>query len=127
MKFMRWPACLAVGFVAGLAIAYVDNFAFQGEVSPIVIVVMLVAIAITATSICGRHGWVMAGAAWMCLPLAHFIKHILGLPDTLHPNTYTSILMLATFTFVVTILGAAAGILIHRGITKSSNRNSGSA
>jgi hypothetical protein len=106
---------LAIGLGAGLSIAAVDNFAFGGEVSPIVIVVLLVATTATFGAIWGRQGWTTAVAAWLCVPLAHVVKHALGLPGTLHPNTYTSILMLAVFTLLVATLGPAAGILIHNG------------
>src|SRR5262245_2575807 len=123
---MTWkcPTRISVGLAAGFAIAYVDNFAFEGEVSPIVIVGMLLAAAATAGGIWGRKSWLTAVTAWMCVPLVHLVKHVLGLPDTLHPNTYTSILMLAGFTFIVTTIGTGAGILIHRGAATGSRRNS---
>ena len=35
----KWPMYLGAGLVAGAAIVYVDNCAFEGEVSPLVIVV----------------------------------------------------------------------------------------
>ena len=92
MKSWKWPMRLCVGLAAGIAVAWVDNFAFEGEVSPIVIVVMLLAATATMTAVWGRHRWAAAAAAWLSVPLAHLIKHVLGLPDTLHPNTYTSIL-----------------------------------
>src|SRR5262245_58837713 len=94
--FMTWKCPTRIS--VGLAIEYVDNFAFEGEVSPIVIVGMLLAAAATAGGIWGRKSWLTAATAWMCVPLVHLVKHVLGLPDTLHPNTYTSILMLAGFT-----------------------------
>jgi hypothetical protein len=46
--------------------------------------------------------------------LAHLIKHVLGLPDTMQPNTYTSILMLAAFTLAVATIGTGCGILLRR-------------
>ena len=127
MKSWKWPMRLCVGLAAGIAVAWVDNFAFEGEVSPIVIVVMLLAATATIAAVWGRRGWATAAAAWLCVPLAHLIKHVLGLPDTLHPNTYTSILMLAAFTFVVAAFGTGAGMLIHRGAARISNRSPGPA
>ena len=44
-----------------------------------------------------------------------------------HPNTYTSILTLAAFTFVVAALGTGAGMLIHRGAARISKRSPGPA
>jgi hypothetical protein len=55
---------------------------------------------------------------WASVPLAHVIKHVLGLPDTLHQNTYTSILYLAAFTLSVATLGAACGMLARRLVQK---------
>ncbi len=111
---LRWPALAGVGFAAGAAIAAVDNFAFGGEVSPIVIVAMLLAATATAGLIWDRRGWIAAAAAWICVPLAHLIKHALGLPDTMQPNTYTSILMLAAFTLAVATIGTGCGVLLRR-------------
>jgi hypothetical protein len=111
---LRWPVLASVGVVAGAAIAAVDNFAFGGEVSPILIVVMLLAATGIAGLVWDRRGWVAAAAAWICVPLAHLIKHVLGLPDTMQPNTYTSILMLAAFTLAVATIGTGCGILLRR-------------
>lgn len=127
MKAWKWPARFGVGLAAGVAVAGVDNFAFEGEVSPVVIVIMLLAATTTAVGIWNRRGWITAAGVWMCVPLAHVVKHALGLPDTLHPNTYTSIAMLVAFTFVVAMLGIWAGTLINRGATRVSGRNTGPA
>lgn len=108
-----WLPRLVTGLAAGAAIAYVDNVAFEGEVSPVVIVGMLVAVTATAGVIWGRGGWNTAVATWVWLPMAHVVKHVLGLSDTLHPNTYSSILLLAAFTLAVAALGLASGVLIR--------------
>ena len=113
-SWSKFPGRLAAGLAAGAAIAWVDNVAFEGEVSPIIIVVMLLAATITAGAVWGRRGWVPAAAAWVCVPLAHLVKQAFGLPDTLHPNTYMSILYLAAFTLVVASVGTGCGVLVHR-------------
>jgi predicted membrane protein len=113
MKPLNWSKRLALGLGVGIAIACVDNFAFGGEVSPIVIVGLLIVSTTTFGGVWGRAGWMPVLAAWMCVPLAHLVKHVLGLPDTLQPNTYTSILMLAAFTLAVATVGTVAGMLIH--------------
>ena len=125
MGVTAWQVRLGVGVTAGVGIAYVDNRAFQGEVSPIVIVAMLLGAATTATSFWGRRGWIAAAATWIVVPLVHLVKHVFGLPDTLHPNTYGSILMLAGFTFVVAALGAGGGMLIHRSVSATGAASSG--
>jgi hypothetical protein len=110
----RWPARLAIGLAAGVAIAAVDSFAFKGEVSPIIVVAILLAATVTSGAIWGRRGWVPAAAAWASVPLAHLFKRILGLPDTLQPNTYASLLMLAAFTLAVALAGTGCGVLLRR-------------
>lgn len=121
----QWPVRLGIGLAAGAAIAYVDNFAFEGEVSPIVIVAMLLVTTAIAGTIWGQRGWIAVAAAWACVPLAHVVKHILGLPDTLQPNTHKSILMLAAFTLVVAALGTGGGLLIRRLTTGTRRSDSG--
>ncbi len=109
----KWPTHLGVGLVAGAAIVYVDNCAFEGEVSPIIIVALLLAATAMAGAMWGRSGWIAAAVTWACVPLAHVVKHILDLPDTLHPNTYTSILYLAAFTLVVATGGTGCEVLVR--------------
>jgi hypothetical protein len=110
---------LSLGFVAGAMIAAVDNILFEGEVSPIVIVVMLLAATFIAGVLWGWRGWVAAVATWAWVPTAHLAKRFLGLPDTLHPNTYASILMLATFTLVVATAGTLCGLIVHQFTARS--------
>jgi len=120
----KLPMRLGVGLVAGAAIVYVDNFAFEGEVSPIIIVAMLLATTATAAAIWGRRGWVAGTVAYACVPLAHVVKHVLGLPDTLHPNTYRSIVYLAAFSLVVAATGTGCGLLVRRLFTGPVRRDS---
>lgn len=109
-----WPARLGVGLAAGAAMACVDNFAFQGEVSPIIITVLLLAVTGASGATWGRRGWVTSLAAWAIVPSAHGIKHVLRMPDTLHPNTYASIGYLAAFSLAVAVAGTACGLLLRR-------------
>jgi ABC-type multidrug transport system fused ATPase/permease subunit len=104
---------IGAGLAAGAAMVAVDNFAFEGEASPIVIVAMLFAATASAVVMWSWRGCVAAAAAWACVPLAHLVKHFFGLPDTLHPNTYTSILMLAAFTLAIAAIGAVCGALVR--------------
>ena len=117
----NWQMRLLVGLIAGAVIVFIDNFAFQGEVSPIVIVIMLLVSNITVGAIWKWQAWIATVTIWICVPLAHVVKHLLGLPDTLHPNTYTSIFMLAVFTFVVSSIGFLFGTLINK-VTKSTRK-----
>jgi hypothetical protein len=123
----KWPTQLGVALVAGSAIVYVDNWAFEGEVSPIIIVALLLASTTMAGAMWGRSGWIAAAVTWACVPLAHVVKHVLDLPDTLHPNTYTSILFLAAFTLVVATGGTGCGVLVRRLATGPVRRDQGPA
>lgn len=108
-----FPARVFVGLLAGVAIATVDNVAFGGEVSPIVIVVMLLAATGLAGAYWGLRGWAAALSACTCVPSAHLVKHLLGLSDTLHPNTYASILWLAAFSLAAAAVGMACGVFLR--------------
>ena len=94
--------------------AWVDNLAFGGEVSPVVIVFLLLAGGGAAGVVWGKQSWLAAAVMWVCLPGTHLVKHSLGLPDTLYPNTYTSIGLLAVFTLVVAAVGMGVGMLLRR-------------
>jgi hypothetical protein len=107
-------ARIVAGLFAGAAIAAVDNVAFGGEVSPIVIVALLLAASGIAGALWGWRGWVAAFLAGACVPAAHVVRHLLGLPDTLHPNTYASIVKLAAFALAVAFVGLASGALLRR-------------
>jgi hypothetical protein len=119
----KWPKLLGAGLVAGAVIVYVDNCASEGEVSPIIIIALLLAATAIAGAMWGRTGWVTAAVTWACVPLAHIVKHVLGLPDTLNPNTYTSILYLAAFTLGVAVAGTGCGVMVRRLASGPVRRN----
>jgi hypothetical protein len=62
----------------------------------------------------GVRAAVATAVVWVWLPMAHVLKHVMGLPDTIHPNTYASIMKLGVFTFVVTAIGLGFGLAFHR-------------
>jgi hypothetical protein len=105
---------IALGLVAGAAIAWMDIVAFGGEVTPIVIVALLLGATAAAGALWGRRGWPAAAATWACVPGGHVLLRLLGRPDTIHPDTWGSVLLLAGFTLVVATLGSAAGMLVRR-------------
>lgn len=104
----------AAGIAAGIVIAAVDNFAFEGEVSPIVIVLLLIAATGIFGAVWGWRGWMAAGSTWFIIPFVHAVKYLFGLPDTIQPNTAGSIMMLAGFTFVIAGIGLAIGAALHK-------------
>jgi hypothetical protein len=115
MMFLpNWKLRLLVGLILGTIIVTVDNVAFQGEVSPIVIVILLLVATVTVGWLWGWRAWISVAALWAGVPLAHAFKLLLGLPDTLYPNTSASILLLALFTFAVSTTGFLIGVLFHK-------------
>ena len=104
--------CIAI--ISGSAIAAIDNFAFGGETSPIVIVMLLLLATGSFGFLWGKRGWLAAVLVWICIPGAHLLNHVLGLPDSIQPNTYASILKLAAFTFVIAAIGTACGVALFR-------------
>ncbi|HEY0776386.1 MAG TPA: hypothetical protein VGD56_00330 [Gemmatirosa sp.] len=109
------PVVLLVAAVAlGVTTAAVDNVALDGEASPILVVAMLVGATAMLGTLASRRPWGTALAVWLWVPLAHLVKHGLGMPDTLHPNTYASILKLGVFSLVVAGVGTGCGVLTRR-------------
>ena len=109
-----------VGLLIGLGLVYIDNYAFDGETSPIVIVGCLFVAVACVCAVWGAGAWIAALFAWAPVPAAHVLKHVLGMRDTLQPNTYTSIGLLAACTLAVATVGGALG-LFGRIIGRGSN------
>ncbi len=103
---------LAIALAGGLLISAVDNFAAGGEISPLMILPLLVVGAALLGGVWGFRAAPALVCFWFPLPAAHAVKRILGLRDTLHPNTYASIAMLAIFSFglCAVTFGIASGI-----------------
>lgn len=102
---------------AGASIAAVDSFASGGEVSPIVVVVLLFTAGMVVAALGGRRPWLVTLLVWMWLPMAHVAKHALGLPDTIQPNTPASIALLGAFSLAVTVVGTGCGVLVRPVLT----------
>jgi ABC-type multidrug transport system permease subunit len=115
----RRSVLIGVGLIAGLGIAAVDAFGSSGEVSPIVVVVMLLSATAVIGFILPWRGWTAAVATWLPIPLAHLLKLLLGLPDTLHPNTYASAFKLAAFTLLVSAIGMSCGSVVRSVDTRA--------
>lgn len=103
-----------IGLAIGSCIALIDNYAFKGEISPIVIVALLFFSAFSVVAFFGNPGCIAAIGIWFCLPMSHFIKISLGLPDTLHPATFGSAVLLAVFTIIVVSIGSVCGMVFRR-------------
>ena len=102
-----------------------DNFVSGGEVSQIVIVALLLIATAVVGALAIRRRWIAALAVWIWLPVVHLAKHMLGLPDMLQPNTYSSILLLGIFALAVTVVGTGCGVLVRRLVTTEGGNQDG--
>lgn len=109
-----WSVLLCAAVALGVAIAAVDNLALEGEASPILVVALLIGTTVAIGALAPRRVWVAALAVWGWVPLAHLTKHMLGMPDTLRPNTYASIVLLGAVSLFVTVVGSGCGVLARR-------------
>jgi hypothetical protein len=107
-------ALLGLVCVAGVSISAVDNFLFGGEVTPILPVLLLLFGAIGVGCLRGTGKWFAIVLLWVWLPMAHVLKHMFDVRDTLQPNTYDSIAILAAFTLAVALSGLVIGIGLRR-------------
>jgi hypothetical protein len=55
--------------------------------------------------------WALLVAPW--LPVVHGLRHALGLTDSIHPNTYTTIAILVPISAAVCLLAAYGGALVR--------------
>lgn len=107
-------ARVAAGAVAGAAVAGVDHVVLGGgQVSSVVVVGLLLSLTAGMGSAWTWRGWVAAATTWACLQLVHVTKHLLGLPGTLQPDTWTSIGTMAAFTGAVCLAGFLGGAVIR--------------
>jgi hypothetical protein len=109
-EWKTWPVLLGSASALGAAIAAVDNLACGGEISPLVIVALLAVTAAAAGLAAGGRGAVAALFAGAWLPGVHIVKKVLGVPDTLQPDSYGSIAKLAALVVVVAAVGATVGV-----------------
>ena len=110
------PPVLLAAVALGVTTAAVDNIALEGEASPILVVALLFGATAMLGALAPRRAWVTALAVSVWVPLAHLVKHVLGMPDTLHPDTYASILLLGVVSLVVAGVGTGCGVLARRGV-----------
>ncbi len=107
------PAGLA-GLAAGCGIAAIEAWAAGGHVSPVAIVALLLAASGAIGAVWQWRGWPGALAAAAPMPAVHLTKHLLGLPDTLQPNTLDSVVMMALFALAVSGAGLSGGALLRQ-------------
>ena len=114
---------ILVGCSIGAGAALVDNFWLKGEVSPIVIVLIMFSGSFALGLKWGARAWIALLAMWILVPGAHLFKYLFRYPDTLHPNSLRSIGLLAIFTLIISVLGVFLGALSNRLTAKYTKRD----
>ena len=87
------------------------------HINPVVIVALLLASSGAIGAVWSWRGWPGALAAAAPMPLMHMTKHLLGLPDTIQPNTLDTIVMMALFALAVAGAGLAGGAALRQAAT----------
>jgi hypothetical protein len=116
MKAAKLAETVVVAVASGLGIlvGVIDQVApFGDDSSKLTILLWLLA--------SGSLGFVMPRRPWQWgtlvgpwLTLIHLLVHALGLPDSIHPNTYAAILLLFPVSLAVCFVGAHGGALARR-------------
>ena len=64
--------------------------------------------------------WLWAALIGPWLSLTNLVLHVLGLPGSIHPDTYTTILILLPLSLAVCSLGAYGGASVRRALRPPS-------
>jgi len=104
---------ICIGTLVGILIALIENFSMKGEISPFMIIVLLFSATGAYGWVWKRRAWKAAVAGWIWLPGSHLFKYCMGIPDSLHPDTLNSILLLALFTLGVSAAGLTCGAMLR--------------
>ena len=100
--------CYAFSIVLSGTIAYLDAV-FKSDDAPMVILALWI-LAGGALGIMGPFKpWRWAVVVALGVPAIHLIRHALGLPDNIHPNTYVSILLVGVVGLCAVLAGAYGG------------------
>lgn len=92
----------------GLVITGVDLFADRGEISPGVVLFLLLIAGAIVGAIHRRFSLVLAALTAVSLPAVHLVLHLAGRKTTLQPDTVASILMVG----LAAVCAATVGVLI---------------
>jgi hypothetical protein len=103
-----------LGVLSGLLVAWLDVRAPWGDDSAKVVLLLWVAVTGPLGYLRPRRPWRWALVVGPWLPLTHLARHVLGMPDMIHPNTYATILLLFPVSVAACSLGAYGGALLRR-------------
>jgi hypothetical protein len=60
-----------------------------------------------------RQSWRWAASLGPWVPAIHLLRHVWGLPDSINPNNYATILLLVPVSLAVCLIGSFGGSLLR--------------
>lgn len=112
----RESLCYASSIVLSGTIAYLDATSRSDDAA-----IVIIALWILAGGVLGAMGpfkpWRWALVVALGVPTVHLIRHVLGLPDNMHPNTYLSILLISGIALCATLAGAYSGAFVRSNLS----------
>jgi hypothetical protein len=109
-------ACYVFAVLLGLLIAYLDIVSLFGDDSAKVTLLLLIVSSGLLGLIQPRRPWRWAVAIGMCLPVVHFLRHVLGLAESGNLKAYTGILILVAVSLAACLLGAFCGSWLRKAL-----------
>jgi hypothetical protein len=110
------PAFYILAVVLGLLIAYQDVVSpFGDDNAKVTLLLLIVSSALLGFMQPGQF-WRWALVVGICLPLVHFVRHLLGTPapDFGKINPYLSILILAVISLTACLVGSLCGSWLRK-------------
>jgi hypothetical protein len=118
-SFARDLVLYGLGILLGLLTASLDVVAPWGDDSAKVILLFWVLSCGALGFLRPRRAWRWAVVVALWVPLAHLLLHALGRPDSIHPNTYGTILLLVPLSLVVCFAGAYGGAVLRHATQRT--------
>jgi hypothetical protein len=119
MKFdsrISQAIAIVIASISGLFIAAIDRAALFGDDSAQFTVFLWLVFSGLLGFARPHRPWLWAVLIGPGLPLTSLVLHVLGLPGSVHPDTYTTILLLLPISLAVCSFGAYGGALVRRAL-----------
>jgi hydrogenase/urease accessory protein HupE len=106
-----------VAMTLGLLVAWFDvHIPFGDDTEKVTVLLWLVSSGVLGL-LQPRQPWRWALLIGPWVAIVHGVRHALGIPDTMNPNTYATALILVPVSCVVCLIGAYCGALARRAIS----------
>ena len=115
MRSLLFRNCL-IAALLGIAVTCADLFADHGELSPVVILLMLAIAGGLTVAVHTRFSFALLLLTAIWLPGVHLALHAAGRKTTLQPDTAGSILLVGLVGLVAVLVGGLIGAAVLRAI-----------